>query len=487
MDLNDDGFDDIVFSNPNRYAAHLYVSDDFLRFKTGWSRELSSGDAGDDGAIPLIVREGAVRDNGTWFHSDRMWVQNEDTANQLDLVDRRSFRELMVGYQSPALEPADALASFDLREGFGIELVASEPEVLDPVAFEWGADGVLWVVEMGDYPLGLDGNGAPGGVIKRLTDTDADGRYETAVTFLDGLSYPTGVMPWRDGVLISAAPEILFARDTDGDGRADETEVIFRGFVEGNQQHLLNGFEYGLDNWIYGANGDSGGIIRSRTTGKDVDILGDDFRFQPDSGAFEGVEGRTQFGRRRDDWGNWFGNNNPAWGWHYFFPSRYLARNPYLPARSTKRALGQYEDSTRVYYTSRMQQRFNDPHTVDYVTSANSPTPYRDDWFGAAFDSSIFISEPVYNVIHHEVLFSDGVSFSSHRAADEQEREFLMSTDNWFRPTTLKTGPDGSLYIADMYRFVIEHPEWIPADSQKNLDLRLGADRGRIYRVFPPR
>lgn len=485
VDLNHDGRDDIVFSDSENYSAHLYVSEDFLRFKQGWSRELLSGVAGDEGAIPMIVREGPFRDNGAWFHSDHMWVQNEDTAGMLDLVDRRSFRELMVGYQSPALAPDEALASFQMREGFGIELVASEPQVQDPVAFEWGEDGVLWVVEMRDYPLGMDDAGKPGGVIKRLHDTDDDGVYETSEVFLDGLSYPTGVMPWEDGVLISVAPEIVFARDTDGDGRADETDVLFKGFIEGNQQHLLNGFEYGLDNWIYGANGDSGGIVRSHATGEDVDIRGDDFRFRPQEGAFEGVEGRTQFGRRRDDWGNWFGNNNPAWGWHYVIPNRYLARNPFLPVRSTKRALGQYEDATRVFYTSRMQQRFNDPHTVDYVTSANSPSPYRDDWFGEEFATSVFISEPVYNVIHREVLHRDGVSFSSQRAEDEQSREFLMSTDNWFRPATLKTGPDGALYIADMYRFIIEHPEWIPEDTQKNLDLRLGSDRGRIYRVFP--
>ncbi len=485
VDLNEDGFDDIVFSNPENYSAHLYVAENFLRFKNGWSRELLSGVAGDKGAIPMIVREGPFRDNGAWFHSGHMWVQNEDTAGMLDLVERRSFQQLMVGYQSPALAPAEALASFQLREGFGIELVASEPEVLDPVAFEWGEDGVLWVVEMRDYPLGMDDAGEPGGVIKRLIDSDDDGVYETAEVFLDGLSYPTGVMPWRDGVLISVAPEIIFARDVDGDGRADETEVLFKGFIEGNQQHLLNGFEYGLDNWIYGANGDSGGIVRSHATGEDVDIRGDDFRFRPQEGAFEGVEGRTQFGRRRDDWGNWFGNNNPAWGWHYVIPNRYLARNPFQPVRSTKRALAQYENSTRVYYSSPLQQRFNDPHVVDHVTSANSPTPYRDDWFGEDFASSVFISEPVYNLIHREVLKPDGVSFSSRRAADEQASEFLTSTDNWFRPTTLKVGPDGALYISDMYRFVIEHPEWIPEDTQKNLELRLGSDRGRIYRVFP--
>jgi hypothetical protein len=105
--------------------------------------------------------------------------------------------------------------------------------------------------------------------------------------------------------------------------------------------------------------------------------------------------------------------------------------------------------------------------------------------FGADYAASVFISEPVHNVVHREVLEPDGATFTSHRAADETEREFLASADDWFRPTMTRTGPDGALYIADMYRFVLEHPEWIAPETQARLDLRAGSDKGRIYRVFP--
>ena len=115
----------------------------------------------------------------------------------------------------------------------------------DPIAFDWGADGRLWVVEMGDYPLGVDGKGKPGGVVRFLEDTDGDGRYDRATTFLDGLAFPTGVMPWRNGVLVACAPDIFYAEDRDGDGKADHREVLFTGFSEGNQQHRVNGFELG--------------------------------------------------------------------------------------------------------------------------------------------------------------------------------------------------------------------------------------------------
>src|SRR2546430_6714840 len=145
-----------------------------------------------------------------------------------------------------------------------------------------------------------------------------------------------------------------------------------------------------------------------------------------------------------------------------------------------------YDDNTRVFATSRMTQRFNDPGSgANHLTSANSVMPYRDELFGPEFATSIFISEPVHNLIHREVLEPDGTSFKSHRAPEENATEFLSSTDNWFRPTMLKTGPDGALYIADMYRLVIEHQEWIPNDVKKRLDLRAGHDRGRIYRGFP--
>ncbi len=119
------------------------------------------------------------------------------------------------------------------------------------------------------------------------------------------------------------------------------------------------------------------------------------------------------------------------------------------------------------------------------MTSANSPTPYRDELFGPWFATSLFVSEPVHNLVHRMVLEPDGVSFRGRRGPNESGREFLASSDNWFRPTMLKTGPDGALWIADMYRYVIEHPEWIPDDWEKRLDLRAGSEQGRIYRVYP--
>ncbi len=292
-------------------------------------------------------------------------------------------------------------------------------------------------------------------------------------------------MPWRDGILISTAPDILYVTDTDSDGRADQQEVILSGFVPGNQQHRVNGFEWGLDGWIYAANGDSGGTVHSPKSGQRVGISGRDLRFRPDTGEVEAVSSQSQFGRRRDDFGNWFGNNNPTWLWHVGLPEHYLRRNPKLAIKSPKRLLANYQGATRVFPTSIAQERPNQPWSLNHVTSACSPCPYRDTLFGVGFDTSVFISEPVHNVVHREVLITDGAGFRSERADGEESTEFLASSDPWFRPTSLRTGPDGALYIADFYRFVIEHPEWISPEMQARLDLRAGQDRGRIYRVSP--
>jgi putative membrane-bound dehydrogenase-like protein len=390
---------------------------------------------------------------------------------------------LTIASAAPPVRSADeSLRSIQVAPGFKVERVAAEPLIQDPIAFEWGADGKLWIVEMGDYPLGLDGRGKPGGVVRFLEDTDGDGRYDKQATFLDGLGFPTGVMPWRNGVLVACAPNIFYAEDRNGDGRADTRDVLFTGFGEGNQQHRVNGFELGLDGWVYGANGDSNGSIRSLKTGTVTSISGRDFRFQPDTGAFEAETGRTQFGRHRDDWGHWFGNNNPNWGWHFVLADHDIRRNSAYAPPDPRQTL---EPETSLYPKSKTEARFNDPEAANHVTSANSFTPYRDELFGPAFGTSAFVSEPVHNLVHRMILEPSGPTFQGRRDDGDTAGEFLASTDPWFRPTMLKTGPDGALWIADMYRAVIEHPQWIPDDWEKRLDLRAGSEEGRIYRVYP--
>lgn len=385
----------------------------------------------------------------------------------------------------PALSPQESLAKIRTKPGLKVELVAAEPLIESPVAVDFGPDGRLWVCEMFDYPAGLDGKYKPGGRIKVLEDRDHDGKYDTATVFLDGLPFPTGVTCWRKGVLISAAPQIIYAEDADGDGKADVRKILYEGFATENYQARVNGLAYASDGWVYGANGLIGGKIHGRADGRDVEIGGRDFRFKPDLGVFEPASGLTQQGRVHDDWGNQFGGSNSVLIQHYPLPDHYVRRNPRAssppPAVTPKGDV----DQAKLYPDSRTLTRFNEPQNANRVTSACSPLVHRDPLLGDEYQGNAFVCEPVHNLVRRMVLTPQGATFAGRRASDEQDHEFLASTDSWFRPVQVRTGPDGALWVVDMYRFIIEHPRWISPDRLAKLDVRAGADKGRIYRVVP--
>src|SRR6266404_194553 len=165
---------------------------------------------------------------------------------------------IAAGPSGSPLAPHEELTTFHFADSNLIaDLVASEPDVVAPVAIAWDADGRLFVAEMTDYP-----SGPVSGRIRMLEDRDGDGRYERATIFADKIAFPNGVMAWNGGIFVTAAPDILFFKDTDGDGHADERRVILTGFAEGNQQLRVNGLYWGLENWIYGANGRSDGEVQ---------------------------------------------------------------------------------------------------------------------------------------------------------------------------------------------------------------------------------
>lgn len=392
----------------------------------------------------------------------------------------KSFRQgpRQAGFPPPK-SPEASLAAIETKPGLEVQLVASEPLIVDPVAIDWGADGKLWVVEMCDYPSGLDGNWKPGGRVKFLEDADGDGQYDRATLVADALPFPTGVTAWRDGALVCSAPDIWFVRV------GTPPRKVLTGFATDNYQARVNSLNLGLDNWIYGANGLLGGVIRGLAGEKPVNISGRDFRFHPDTAEFEPASGLTQQGRARDDWGHWFGCDNSTLAWQYPLPDHYVRRNPHVAAPPPRVAVVRGRDAGRLYPVSRLLERFNHPESANHATAVCGLGVQRDPLLGAQYDGNLFACEPVHNLVRRIVLRPDGVTFAGERAADEQQSEFLASRDNWFRPVQARTGPDGALYIVDMYRFVIEHPRWIPAERLAQLDVRAGADKGRIYRVVP--
>ncbi len=430
-------------------------------------------------ASERIRREGGYEAVGSmvFYNQPGPWAEGTE-----DLLVRRIQELDKQGGSVGPLSAEASLEAFHLSPGFEIELLAAEPLIRDPVNFEVGADGRLWVVEMGDYP---HGESEHRGRVKVLQDTNKDSKYDSAAVFLDALPFPNGVFPWRDGVLISCGEKILFARDSDGDQRADTTETLYSGFAKANPQHRAAGFSYGLDNWLYLSGGTKNGEVISHRTGEAVDLMGQDFRIEPNSGRIELVGGQTQFGRNRDDWGNWYGGDNSRPIYHYLIADRYLRRNPFVSASKTVVTVVKPEFAPPVFPVSNTADRFNDLQAANRFTSACSPSSVRDSRLGQGSDRWILVCEPVHNLVHRAVLVDEGTSFRAERHPDEQSSEFVASKDQWFRPTVAKTGPDGALWIADMYRHVIEHPEWIPEAWQTQLDLRAGDQKGRMYRVFP--
>ena len=384
-----------------------------------------------------------------------------------------------------------ALKTIHVRDGFEVQLVAAEPLVMDPVAIDWGPDGKLWVVEMADYPLGIDGRGKPGGRVRFLEDSNNDGQYDKSMLFAEGLSFPNGVLAWGRGILVTAAPEIVYLEDSSGDGKADVRRVLYSGFLEGNQQLRVNGLRWGLDNWVYCASGShhagygKDSRITSHLTGKKHQIGSRDFRIRPDTGAIDPQSGPSQYGRNRDDWGNWFGVQNSHPLWHYVLADQNIRRNPHFAPPDPKHQVVT-PANPRVYPASKLQERYHSFSQSGRFTSACSPMVYRDDLlFDRGAEQHAFTCEPFHNLVQHNVIADDGVSFRFRRDPAEQKIDFFASEDRWCRPVMARTGPDGAFWIVDIYRYMIEHPQWLPQNGKDELRpwFRTGEDRGRIYRV----
>ena len=399
------------------------------------------------------------------------------------------------GERNKTASSAALIASFELAEGFQIELIASEPLIADPVAMEIDESGQMYVVQMHGYPLDKDGSGS----IKLLSDTDGDGVMDRSVTFVDGLVLPNGIMRWKKGILVTDAPHLLYFEDTDGDGKADLRDTLLTGFALSNPQHKVSLPYYGLDNWIYLANepitaakiyveefGDTGQEIRypHRTNAAVLpqNANGRRVRLRPDRGGLEMLSAATQFSNSQDPWGRFFLGNNTNHIYHEVLPAKYLTRNPYLEVSSATHTVSSYGMPADVYPITENpeHQIFTD---IGVFTSACGVTWYNGGLFPSSFDQVAFIAEPVSNIVHATNLEQAGVSFEASRLYEK--KEFLASKDPWFRPVNHYIGPDGALYVIDYHRRYIEHPEWMGEEVVNSGALYEGKDKGRIYRITP--
>uniref|UniRef100_UPI00261B0C5D PVC-type heme-binding CxxCH protein n=1 Tax=uncultured Gimesia sp. TaxID=1678688 RepID=UPI00261B0C5D len=384
------------------------------------------------------------------------------------------------------LSPAESLKQTVVHPDFEMQVVASEPNVINPVAVAFDESGVLWVVEMTDYPHGPKPGESPKSRIKLLRDKDQDGFYETASVFADKLLFATGVQPWKGGLIVTLAGKVQFMKDTNGDDKADIVETWFTGFKEDNSQLRANHPTLGLDNHIYISNGLRGGSVISthpewKKKAKQVPINGLDFRFHPQTGHYESISGIGQFGLTFDDYGNRFVCTNRNPNKHIVLENRYLKRNPYLAVKSVYHDVSTDGEDSRVYAISR-------PWTTSTLhagqfTAACGVTIYRGGLFPKSFYGNSLTCEPTANLVHRDILTPMGATYDSKYGRDQVE--FIASRDEWFRPVNMANGPDGALYLCDIYRAVIEHPQFMPVELKERSDLNDGIDRGRIYRIVP--
>ncbi len=379
------------------------------------------------------------------------------------------------------ISPEESLKHFVVAPGLEVQLVAHEPQVIDPVAVRFDEHGQMWVVEMRDYPEGPQDGEIPKSRISILNDCDGDGFFETASVFADNLLFANGLQLWKGGVFVTMAGQVAYMKDTNGDGRADVVDTWYTGFAEKNTQLRANHPTLALDNHIYIAGGLTGGMIvdAEQTDVEPVSVNGMDFRFDPVTRKFEAVSGAGQFGLSFDDYGNRFvcTNRNPAI--HIVLENRHLVKNPLVTVPAVSCDVAKAGAESRVFPITRSWTTSN--LHAGQITAACGITIYRGGALPKEFHGNLFVCEPTGHLIHREIMEPHGITFRSKPARDGVD--FLASRDEWCCPVNLEIAPDGALVVVDIYRAVIEHPEWMPDELKNRPDLHFGNDRGRIYRI----
>ncbi|MED5471526.1 MAG: PVC-type heme-binding CxxCH protein [Verrucomicrobiota bacterium] len=379
------------------------------------------------------------------------------------------------------LNPSDSMKLINLPEGFSLELVASEPQISEPVALTWDGNGKMYVVEMRGYMQSIDGAGAkdPVGRVSLFEDTNGDGHFDKHSVFLDGLVEPRAVLYIGNGLLVGEPSDLWYCRDTDGDGKSDTKDKVYDQFSlrESNVEHKANGLILGIDNWVY------------------VSQHGRRYQFQGGEFRHEKVPRVGQWGLARNDEGRFLFSSNSVPAMGLFIPPEYLVsgknKGPEKLITGAVLKSGNYNEVWPSMKTTDLQSGVGASRTSDGTlrsfTAACGQSFFRADGLGEDVNGDYFICEPVGRLVRRsKVKYLDSGHLELLNPYEDSIGEFITSNDGNFRPVNTYTGPDGCLYVVDMYRGVIQEKSFMtPYLKQEILkskyDKNIG--RGRIYRI----
>jgi mono/diheme cytochrome c family protein/glucose/arabinose dehydrogenase len=386
-----------------------------------------------------------------------------------------------VSDDSPALTPDEALKTFYMPPGYRLELVASEPLVQDPIVMDWDLQGRIWVVEMPGFVPDLQAPEPlmdPIGKIVVLEDTNHDGKMDKRTVFADNLVLARSLKVLDAGVLVAEPPNVWLMKDTDGDLKMDKKELVTDqyGRREARVEQNANGFFWGLDNWMHTANGD---------------VL---LRFKDGKFEVRKTLSRGEWGVTQDDAGRIYRNTNESLLHADIVPTPYFIRNPnLLRTRGSYERLADDANVANIVWPVRRNPGTNRAYqlgidredgTLWHFTSVCAPMIYRGDRLPSDLYGNVFVAEPAANLVSRAIIEDSGSGLRVRKAYERGE--FLASTDERFRPVWISNAPDGTLYIVDMYRGVIQQRADITEylrDHIINHKLEKPTGLGRIYRV----
>lgn len=407
--------------------------------------------------------------------------------------------------------PAKELEQLVIHPDFKMKLVAQEPLINKVMNVDWDPQGRLWVAETPEYPDGRYANDTQDLVqrwvdakvdpatgrydrpahdkISILTDTDGDGVMDKKTIFYEGLELVTSFVFYKDGVIVAQAPDILWLRDTNGDGKADKVEKLYTGLGTRDTHAVLNNIRWGFDGWIYGTHGySSSPKVTNGDGSKNYGNIGSGvIRFKPDGSAIEQYSSKG---------GNTWGLQ-VSWDNEVFYTqptSGDLLMNVVLSENNLSKGripgVNSFNIVRKTHATHPLIPYDQLPYVqIDFVgqfTAAAGCVIYGGGAWPKEYDYSYFTTEPTINIVHHEVVKPEGVSYTAARVPDRENVEFIAGKDYWFRPIEVRTGPDGAVYLVDFYNQAAIHNDTRgPKHGPRNAAIRPDRDHyyGRIWRI----